>query len=128
VLDGAHNIGGAQALVTALVDAFQFDVLVGVVGLLEDKDAHAILGVLEPAFSSIVITQSASPRARSADDLAAVAVEVFGPDRVEVAPRLDDAIDAAVRLVEEEAERGGGGVVVTGSLTVVGEARQLLAH
>jgi dihydrofolate synthase/folylpolyglutamate synthase len=128
VLDGAHNVAGTQALVAALADGFQFDTLVGVVGVLADKDAHAMLSVLEPAFDSIVITQSSSPRARSADELGAVAVEVFGADRVEVAPRLDDAIDAAVRLVEEDAELGGGGVVVAGSLTIVGEARHLLAH
>ena len=127
VLDGAHNVAGAQSLVAALTDAFQFDLLVGVVGLLADKDAQAILTVLEPVFNSVVVTQSSSPRARSADELAAVAVDVFGADRVEVAPRLDDAIDAAVRLVEEDAELGGGGVIVTGSLTTVGEARHLLA-
>jgi dihydrofolate synthase/folylpolyglutamate synthase len=128
VLDGAHNVASAQALVAAMTDAFQFDVLVGVVGVLADKDAHAMLSVLEPVLNTIVVTQSASPRARPADELAAAAVEVFGADRVEVAPRLDDAIDAAVRLVEEDAELGGGGVVVTGSLTTVGEARHLLAR
>jgi dihydrofolate synthase/folylpolyglutamate synthase len=128
VLDGAHNVAGAEALVAALTDGFAFDVLVGVVGILADKDAHAMLNVLEPALQSVVVTQSGSPRARPADELAAVAVEVFGADRVEVVPRLDDAIEAAVRLVEEEAELGAGGIVVTGSLTAVGEARHLLAR
>ncbi|MBL7497210.1 bifunctional folylpolyglutamate synthase/dihydrofolate synthase [Frankia sp. CNm7] len=128
VLDGAHNVAGAQALAEALTDSFAFDVLVGVVGLLSDKDAHGMLSVLEPVLHSVVITQSSSPRAWPADELAAVAVEVFGADRVEVAPRLDDAIDAAVRLVEEDAELGGGGVIVAGSLTIVGEARRLLAR
>lgn len=128
VLDGAHNVAGARSLAEALTDAFAFDLVVGVVGLLSDKDAHGMLSVLEPVFSSVVVTQSASPRARPVDELAAVAVEIFGADRVEVAPRLDDAIDAAVRLVEEDAELGGGGVVVTGSLTTVGEARHLLAR
>ena len=128
VLDGAHNVGGAQALAEALTDSFAFDVVVGVVGILADKDAAGMLSVLEPVFTSVVVTQSASPRALPVDDLAAVAVEVFGADRVEVAPRLDDAIDAAVRLVEEGTELGGGGVVVAGSLTTVGEARHLLAR
>ncbi|OHV59865.1 folylpolyglutamate synthase/dihydrofolate synthase family protein [Pseudofrankia sp. BMG5.36] len=128
VLDGAHNVAGAQSLAEALTDAFAFDLVVGVVGLLSDKDAHGMLSVLEPVLTSIVITQSASPRALPADELAGVAVEIFGADRVEVAPRLDDAIEAAVRLVEEDAELGGGGVVVTGSLTTVGEARRLLTR
>jgi dihydrofolate synthase/folylpolyglutamate synthase len=61
-----------------------------------------------------------------ADDLAAVAVEVFGEDRVEVTPRLDDAIDSAVSLAEEEGDLGGAGVLVTGSIVTVAEARTLL--
>jgi dihydrofolate synthase/folylpolyglutamate synthase len=126
LLDGAHNVAGAAALVAALTDAFTFDTLVGVVGMLGDKDVVGILGELEPALSSIVVTQSDSPRALPVDDLAAIAVDVFGADRVEVAPRLDDALESAVRLVEEEAELGGGGVLVTGSLVTVGEARHLL--
>ncbi|MCK9903536.1 Mur ligase family protein [Frankia sp. Cpl3] len=126
VLDGAHNVAGAQALAAAVGEAFGFDTLVGVVGMLSDKDAEGILAALEPVLSSIVITQSSSPRAMGADDLAAVAVDVFDPDRVEVAPRLDDALEAAVRLAEEEGELGGTGVLVTGSLVTVGEARHLL--
>nr|MDT0667268.1 cyanophycin synthetase [Micromonospora sp. DSM 115978] len=62
VLDGAHNVAGAAALAAALRDAFTFDTLVGVVGMLGDKDVAGILGELEPALSSIVVTQSDSPR------------------------------------------------------------------
>jgi dihydrofolate synthase/folylpolyglutamate synthase len=61
------------------------------------------------------------------DELAALAVEVFGADRVEIATRLDDAIDAAVTLAEEEGETGGG-VLVTGSVVTVGQARTLLGR
>jgi dihydrofolate synthase/folylpolyglutamate synthase len=62
-----------------------------------------------------------------ADELATVAVEVFGPDRVEVSARLDDAIDAAVTLAEEAGDDfAGAGVLVTGSIVTVGEARTLL--
>jgi dihydrofolate synthase/folylpolyglutamate synthase len=72
------------------------------------------------------VTQNSSPRSLGADELAKVAVEVFGPDRVEVTPRLDDALDVAVRLAEEEGDLGGAGVLVTGSIVTVGEARLLL--
>src|SRR5262249_7898594 len=107
-------------------ESFAFDVLVGVVGVLADKDAAGMLSVLEPVLNTVVVTQSTSPRALPADELAAVAVDVFGPDRVEVAPRLDDALEAGVRLAEEYADLGSGGVLVTGSLVTVGEARHLL--
>ncbi|AEH08982.1 MULTISPECIES: bifunctional folylpolyglutamate synthase/dihydrofolate synthase [Protofrankia] len=126
LLDGAHNLAGARALVQALDEEFGFDRLVGVVGMLADKDAAGILAALEPVLHDVVVTQSGSPRAMPVDDLAAVAVDVFGPDRVEVAVRLDDALDAGVRLAERDGDLGGAGIVVTGSLVTVGEARHLL--
>nr|WP_242606446.1 folylpolyglutamate synthase/dihydrofolate synthase family protein [Protofrankia symbiont of Coriaria ruscifolia] len=126
LLDGAHNLAGAQALVEAVDEAFGFDCLVGVVGILADKDAAGILATLESVLHAVVVTQSGSPRAMPVDDLAAVAVDIFGPDRVEVAARLDDALDVGVRLAEQDADLGGAGVLVTGSLVTVGEARHLL--
>jgi dihydrofolate synthase/folylpolyglutamate synthase len=67
-------------------------------------------------------------RALSADDLAAAAVPIFGAERVTVEPRLDDAIEAAVRLAEDTADGvlSGSGVLVTGSVVTAGEARTLL--
>jgi len=54
-----------------------------------------------------------------------VAAEVFGASRVTVVPRLDDAIDRAVALAEEDGV-GSPGVLITGSVVAVGEARTLL--
>jgi len=81
-----------------------------------DKDTRGILTALEPAVSEIVVTQNSSPRAMPADELALLAGEVFGDDRVLVEHRLEDAIETAVRLAEETAEPGepvsGAGVVL----------------
>jgi dihydrofolate synthase / folylpolyglutamate synthase len=126
LLDAAHNPQGAAVLAAALTEDFSFDRLVGVVGVLADKDARGVLEALEPVLSHVVITSSTSPRALDPDELGAVAVEVFGTDRVSVAPRLPDAIDEAVQLADEESARGFAGVVVTGSVVTVGEARRLL--
>jgi dihydrofolate synthase/folylpolyglutamate synthase len=126
LLDAAHNVGGAMALADAVTDAFGFSRLVGVVGVMLDKDARGMLEVLEPLLAEVVITQNSTDRSMPADQLAQLAVEVFGPDRVEVAPRLDDAIDAGVRLAEEDDDLGGAGVLITGSVVTVGEARLLL--
>lgn len=128
LVDGAHNPAGSAALVDALRESFAFTKLVGVVGILRDKDAGAMLAALEPVLDTIVLTEISSPRALSADELAAIAVEVFDEDRVEVVPRLDDAIDAAVTIAEEDTDLGGAGVLITGSLLVVGEARRLLGR
>ena len=56
------------------------------------------------------------------------AVEVFGADRVHVEPRLDDAIETAVRLAEDTGDDllAGSGVLITGSVVTAGEARTLL--
>jgi dihydrofolate synthase / folylpolyglutamate synthase len=127
VLDAAHNPAGAAATAAAVTEGFGFSRLVGVFASMADKDAKGMLEALEPVLAEIVVTQSGSPRAMSVDELAAIAVEVFGSDRVEVSPRLDDALDSAVTLAEEEGDHvGGAGVLVTGSIVTVAEARTLL--
>jgi dihydrofolate synthase/folylpolyglutamate synthase len=126
IFDAAHNPAGAQATAAALHEAFDFRRLVGVIGVLGDKDVHGILSAFEPVLAEVVVTQPSSPRALPVDELAAAAVEVFGADRVEVSRRLDNAIDAAVALAESEGDLGGAGVIVTGSIITVAEARTLL--
>jgi dihydrofolate synthase / folylpolyglutamate synthase len=128
IVDATHNPAGARASVEALSEAFAFRRLVGVIGTLGDKDARGILEVFEPFLANVVATQSSSRRALPADELAAIAVDVFGADRVDVAVRLDEAIDIAVERAEEDAEFGGGGVLVTGSVVTAGEARALLGE
>ncbi len=130
VLDAAHNPHGAEATATALADSFQFEPLVGVIGVMADKDAEGLLAAFEPVFAHVVCTQNSTERALPAPQLAAVAREVFGDDRVSVAPLLPDAIDEAVARAEAEAgsgsSLGSGAVLVTGSVVTVGEARLLL--
>lgn len=126
LLDAAHNAEGAAALVTGLADAFSFTALVAVVACLGDKDARGILEQLEPAVSSVVVTQNGSPRAMPVDALLELAADVFGEDRVRAEDRIDDAIDTAVTVAEQDGEFGGAGVLVTGSVVTVAEARRLL--
>jgi len=128
VLDAAHNPAGALAASEGISEAFSFSRLIGVVGASDGKDVRGLLEAFEPIFAEVVVTQNSSPRAMDADALAAVAVEVFGNDRVQVEPRLDDALEAAITLAEEEAEYAGAGVLVTGSVITVGEARLLLGR
>ncbi|WP_090030467.1 bifunctional folylpolyglutamate synthase/dihydrofolate synthase [Cellulomonas marina] len=127
VVDGAHNPAGAEAMVAALEEAFSFVRLVGVVGAMADKDVEGILSVLEPVLDEVVVTRAASDRALEVDDLADLARDVFGEDRVHVAERLDEAIDVAVQRAEGEVERGAG-VLVTGSIQLVAQARTLLGR
>lgn len=128
IVDATHNPAGARATVEALAESFAFRRLVGVVGVLADKDVRGMLEVFEPFLAHVVATQSSSHRAMPADDLAAIAVELFGPDRVDVTTTLEDAIGIAVERAEEDADFGGAGVLVTGSVVTAGEARTLLGR
>lgn len=126
VLDAAHNPGGARATAEAVSEAFSFSRLIGVVAPSADKDVRGLLEAFEPLFAEVVVTRNSSHRSMDVDELAALAVEVFGEERVQVEPRLDGALEEAITLAEEEGEYAGAGVLVTGSVITVGEARLLL--
>ena len=128
LLDAAHNPHGMAATVRALDEEFNFRRLVGVFAVLADKDAEGELTLLEPVLSDIVITRNTSPRAMPARRLAELAEEVFGPDRVHVEPLMPDAIDRAVTLAEQDmdGDLSGVGVLITGSVVTVADARLLL--
>jgi dihydrofolate synthase/folylpolyglutamate synthase len=128
LVDAAHNPRGMAATAEAIGEAFDFRRLVAVVAMLGDKDVTGMLEKLEPIVDELVVTQNSSVRALGIDELAARAVAVFGPDRVTVEERLDDAIETAVRLAEDTGDEllSGTGVLVTGSVVTAGEARTLL--
>ncbi len=128
LIDSAHNPAGVSATVEAIGEAFDFRRLVAVVAMLVDKDVDAMLARLEPVVDELVVSQNGSLRAMRTDDLAKRAVAIFGVDRVTVEPRLDDALETAVRLAEDTGDDvlSGAGVVVIGSVVTAGEARVLL--
>ena len=118
LVDAAHNPGGAVALAGALREYFTFDKVVAVVAVLADKDVEGIIRALEPAVAEFVITSSSSDRAIDPDELASVVVGIVGAERVVVEPDLFTALDEA-RALAGESEKGA--VIVTGSITLVGE-------
>ncbi len=130
LLDAAHNPHGAGAAVEAVQDAFTFSPLIGVVSVMADKDVEEMLRIFEPVMAEIICTQNSTPRSMSAHDLAEVAEDIFGAERVTVVSRLDDALERAVQMADaaegHDDAIGSGGVLVTGSVVTVGEARVLL--
>jgi dihydrofolate synthase/folylpolyglutamate synthase len=132
-LDGAHNPHGAQALASALREEFAFRRLVAVVGVMRDKDARGILAELEPVVDEVILTGSGSPRAMGIDDLTAAAQEVFDDSRLRVVARLPDAIEVAIDSATDAADPdsagiSGIGVIITGSVAMVGAARTLFGR
>ena len=128
VLDAAHNPHGARAAAAAITEAFAFTPLIGVVAVMADKDARGVLEVFEEIMNQVVITQVAStPRGLPAEKLGELAEEIFGASRVTVVPRLDDAIERAVALAEVDVV-GSAGVLISGSVIAISEARALLVR
>jgi dihydrofolate synthase/folylpolyglutamate synthase len=126
MIDAAHNPHGAKALADALEEGFEFDFLTGVIAVLGEKDAYGLLAALEPVLTEVIVTKNSSPRALAIDELAKVAVEIFGEERVSVARDLAEGIEMAVTRAEENGDLGGSGVVITGSVVTAGQARHLL--
>jgi dihydrofolate synthase/folylpolyglutamate synthase len=115
MLDGAHNPEGAAALAAALAEEFPTTRWTAVLGAMADKDVPAMLRLLAPAVSSVHTCRAAdSPRARPADEIAALASEIMG-----VPVRAHGSVPEALAAALETGEP----VLVTGSLYVVGEAR-----
>lgn len=129
LIDAAHNPSGMSATVAALDEAFDFTRLIGVLACLTDKDVRGMLEIAESALAEVVVTENSSPRGMSADDLADLATQVFGPDRVVVVPDLESAIETAVELADAGSDvRSGVGVLITGSVVTAGDARSLLVR
>ncbi len=128
LLDAAHNPHGAAAAAAALEDSFAFDPLIGVMGVMADKDYEGVLAAFEPHLTHLIVTRNSTPRSMSPAALGEVAREIFGEDRVTVVPDLASALDQAATLAEagETVSVGSGAVLVTGSVVTVGEARALL--
>ena len=123
ILDAAHNPHGSIALVETIESEFTFDEIIGVVGVMGDKDARGILVNFEKFMDSIIVTKNSSHRAMDVSDLEALAIEIFGADRVYSAPHLEAALEKALKDSVRPLSDESLGIVVTGSVVTVGEAR-----
>ncbi|HEY8656339.1 MAG TPA: cyanophycin synthetase [Candidatus Limnocylindria bacterium] len=120
VLDGAHNGSSAEALAAVLRERFGRRPVHLIVGLNADKDAGATLRPLLALARGVTVTASSALRARAADDLLRTCRSIS--DRP-VASAPDVA--RALRSVLQDA-RPNTVICVTGSLALVGEARDAL--
>jgi len=117
ILDGAHNMQGFRGLAETIASEFpgmEWQLVLGVRG---EKDIPALVAPLRGLVSSVYGTAPDDPAAISPDT---VAMEAGGS-----LDALATAFpDAATALRDASAAAGpGGGVVVAGSLYLVGEVR-----
>lgn len=117
VLDGAHNHHAAEALATALVEEFPSTSWQLVFGAMRDKDVGAMLTSLRERVAGVHSAAARSPRARSADEVAAIADGAMGVETHSYGS-VAEALAGAMGT--------GDAVLVAGSIYVVGEARDAL--
>ena len=116
IYDGAHNPAGAAALAEALDELFgERRPRVGVIAVLEDKDAAEMLAQLLPRLDRAIYTRSQNPRSLSPATLSSLAEKLGGPPAETVGdPR------AAVARARELAGTDGA-VLATGSIYLVAD-------
>jgi dihydrofolate synthase/folylpolyglutamate synthase len=115
ILDGAHNPSGMYALAEALAELAPRP-LVGVVSILDDKDAADMLRALLPLCDAVVFTKNANPRALSPATLASLASQVSDAAETSVEADPHKALARARELAGET-----GLVVATGSIYLVAD-------
>jgi dihydrofolate synthase/folylpolyglutamate synthase len=115
IFDGAHNPSGAQAVADAIPEVVGDRWLVGVLAVLDDKDAAGMLRALLPAFDQVVFTRTTNPRSLSPATLESLASKLGGPPSETVAsPR------SALARAQELAGPAGA-VLAAGSIYLVAD-------
>lgn len=130
IADAAHNPAGIEASALAVKESFEFTTMVLVVGVLEEKDARRMLQVLFDHYGDlageICLTRSTSERAIPSAELAELALDAgFRDEQIHTTEQLDEAIAWSVARIDQQQAAETGGILITGSITVVAEARAL---
>jgi len=120
VVDAAHNHESAQALADSIKLFFGVESCIFVLGLNTDKNISAIWKQLEGMSKLCIATRSQNPRSMDPSDIAEVVTTFGATDAdVHVSTSVAEAIEEASRRAKD-----GDVIVVTGSIYVVGEARE----
>jgi dihydrofolate synthase/folylpolyglutamate synthase len=117
VLDGAHNLAGAQALRRTWAERFADVRPVLILGVLSDKDWAGIASTLTPLAERVLVVPIQNTRGLAPAILAPVCGQARPGIKVEVCASLAEAL---ARVAEEPS------VLLTGSLYLVGEAMERL--
>lgn len=120
IADGAHNPGGIIALCRSLRREFDYNKLVFIFGVLNDKNYSAMLRRIALLADSLIVTKPKTERAVPLDELSSCAKRYIS--KVEIAENISEALEMALSKARRDDL-----ICVTGSLYLVGEAKQTLA-
>lgn len=110
IVDGAHNPSGARALAAYIDEFYKGERITLIFGAMRDKSIEEIAEILFPRFEEVIVTAPDQPRAASPLALS----EMLSHPNLRTAPNLQGALALAT-----------GTTFISGSLFLVGEARQL---
>ncbi len=117
VLDGAHNPAGAKALVESLKIYFPEGRMIGVIGILDDKDRESMMNHFKDVLGKVIITRPKSERAKDMEELIEIAKKY-----IQEVSFIEEPLEALERAFEEEEDV----IVVAGSLYLIGEIEEYL--
>ncbi|HEX6190582.1 MAG TPA: Mur ligase family protein [Pyrinomonadaceae bacterium] len=120
LFDGAHNPAAARAL-RAYLDEFIDAPTTMIFGAMRDKRLDEIAAILFPAASQVVLTELDNPRAATLQNLKAAAPSGFDQATLHEAKSVEEALQIARQITAPQ-----GLIVITGSLYLVGAARESL--
>ena len=129
IIDAAHNPHGAKSLKETINSEFNFDLVIGLVAAMGDKDISGLLEELEPVMSKIIVTRNSSKRSANLDEIDTLARKIFGSDRVIAIDSLEEAINQGLSLAKDTMaiQDKSCALLITGSVVTAGEARTFLA-
>lgn len=99
VVDGGHNPQGAEALCESLKEVFPDRSVVFIMAALADKDLPTMITAVVPLAKAFITVTAPSPRAASAEDLAALIDEEIHGSHIE-------SCDMRTSSVSSDCERG----------------------
>ncbi len=121
ILDGAHNPDAARRLAEGLDDFSRSRPIYAVLGMFKDKAYEEIADIIAPKLAGgYAIDLPDSSRSLAKETLA----DTFVSRGVDVAEAY--SLEEAIEEASEDARRNGGIVLITGSLSYLGEAKRII--
>ncbi|MFH2046897.1 MAG: folylpolyglutamate synthase/dihydrofolate synthase family protein [Pseudomonadota bacterium] len=121
ILDGAHNIGAAQALNKFLSKEYKGRNITVITGMLDDKPYKSILKSILSVANRVILTKPQIDRALEPETLLAVSKNYVKD--IKIISEVKNAINYAITTALPEDV-----ICITGSLYVVGEAKAMLSN
>ncbi|MHB1464356.1 MAG: bifunctional folylpolyglutamate synthase/dihydrofolate synthase [Thermoleophilia bacterium] len=119
ILDGAHNPSGIAQLLSSLESISAGRRVIGVVSILKDKDAAAMLEQVLDFCDILFITENSNPRCSPAQELAKLPVVTSSSVQTFVARESQSALESAFKLASIRDV-----ILVTGSLYLLADIKK----